>query len=106
MNKKNSTPAENSTTNERGEQMVHIIFHQNQYFFYFSKFKIDHQVLSLKLFIVMGIPWIFEFVHFLLTVNIDNLGCYLSFQVEPPTIWQMKHILHECLDNNLYPTLN
>ena len=56
-------------------------------FVYFSNFKISHQVLSLKLFIVMGIPWIFEFVHFLLTVNIDNLGCYLSFQVHPPTIW-------------------
>ena len=70
-----------------GNKWCIFFFIKINIFVYFSKFKISHQVLSLKLFIVMGIPWIFEFVHFLLTVNIDNLGCYLSFQVHPPTIW-------------------
>ena len=43
--------------------------------------KIPQQVLSLKLLIVMGISWIFEFVHFLIADHIYNLDCYLLWQV-------------------------
>ena len=43
--------------------------------------KIPQQVLSLKLLIVMGISWIFEFVHFLIVDQIYNLECYLLWQV-------------------------
>merc|ERR550532_3592120 len=38
-------------------------------------------VLSLKLLIVMGISWIFEFVHFLIADHIYNLDCYLIWQI-------------------------
>ena len=62
--------------------------------------KIPQQVLSLKLLIVMGISWIFEFVHFLIADHIYNLDCYLLWQVTSLTSlvhFLSRFIFVECL---------
>ena len=71
--------------NEKREQMV-IFFLQKD-----AKMKIPKQVLSLKLLIVMGISWIFEFVHFLIVDHVYNLDCFLLWQVAPKNLWLIIH---------------
>ena len=47
--------------------------------------------MSLKLLIIMGIPWIFEFIHFLLVDHVDNMDCYVTWQVTPLG-WSSNHL--------------